>query len=680
MGAVPALLRTGWTLLALGLAVAALLPPPLAAQPRVDIRNASVTEPDAGPVQASLEVRLTAPSTDPVSVTYQPLTEGTPPPTIAAGCGGEADVVGPTGTVEFAPGDVSESVPVTVCGDPTDEPDEILRVRLMTVAGAVFGERTGRLTIVDNDEPAALPTVSIDDLTVPEGPGASTANLTVRLSAPSTQPVTVVATLGAGGTATAATSCVPGSDAAFAPRPVTINPGQPSATTPVGLCGDTTPEPDEAFSVTLVSPVNATLGDAIAAVTIQNDDLVPLRVSVRDTTVAEGDLGSRTVEVTLTLTRASTERVTVNYTGVSGGSALPGTCGSGGADVQLPSGSVRFDPGDVVESFPVTVCGDLAIESSESLLLRLTGATVATLANDRAVLTIQDDEAARAVVGRDDDIIAAVEPARPDLDVDVLGAQFLTQAAPNLAFHTTLENTGAFQASNVLLRLTLPEDVSFVRVENNQVGPCRQNGTDASGAVRVDCTAASLPTGAERGVQVIGRTVGSVPDSTQYVFAASVDPDNTIAETDERNNTSFLSVTVRAPADLAIISGGSAIPGGGGIIASPALVPSCAPNEIINVGLTVRNRGPNRSAPTVIAAEWPTGVAGVGPFSGGPPNPCFERCAVPALNSGQTTRIDLFARSVEQVLLLRARFRVEAPALDPVASNNSLTVTLCDNR
>lgn len=64
---------------------------------------------------------------------------------------------------------------------------------------------------------------------------------------------------------------------------VSFGPAENSKTITVNVAGDSTVEPDEGFTVTLSSPVNATIGTATATGTITNDDAAPVKF------LAEGD-------------------------------------------------------------------------------------------------------------------------------------------------------------------------------------------------------------------------------------------------------------------------------------------------------------------------------------------------------------------------------------------------------
>ena len=100
--------------------------------------------------------------------------------------------------------------------------------------------------------------------------GTTVANFTVTLSAqPGATPVTVNYATGNG------TAVAPGDYTAIASGSLTFSGTTTTQTIPVTVVGDTTVEPAETFTVTLSSPVGATLADGVATGTISNDDVPP---------------------------------------------------------------------------------------------------------------------------------------------------------------------------------------------------------------------------------------------------------------------------------------------------------------------------------------------------------------------------------------------------------------------
>lgn len=117
-----------------------------------------------------------------------------------------------------------------------------------------------------NTQPAPVPQLSINDITVTEGDiGTTNAVFTVNLSAPTTQTVTV-------NYATANNTATAYSDYYATSGSLTFAPGQTSQQIQVSLIGDANYEPDESFFVNLTNPTNATINDSQAVGTINNND------------------------------------------------------------------------------------------------------------------------------------------------------------------------------------------------------------------------------------------------------------------------------------------------------------------------------------------------------------------------------------------------------------------------
>ena len=261
---------------------------------------------------------------------------------------------------------------------------------------------------------------------------------------------------------------------------------------------------------------------------------------------------------------------------------------------------------------------------------------------------------------------------KADLTVSLAATgNFTTQVAPNLVYVVTANNSGDREAPNLLVRSTLPRDVQFVRVEENQLGTCAQNSTDSAGALQVNCTLSSLPAGASRHVRIVGRIVGSIPDRTQVTFATNVDPSNTVAERNDTNNTAFLLTTVRTPSDVQVT--GTVATNKGGTTFSDALQCFQRSSNRIAIQLTVKNNGPFASRATTVLITWPAGITSAAAAQ------CFDSCSVPALNSGQSTTIG--SVGIPNVDSVNASATVVVDSgnqlFDPVVSNNRITLKVC---
>ena len=137
-----------------------------------------------------------------------------------------------------------------------------------------------------NSATPANPCLTISNVSLPEGNSGTTSfNFAASLNVAAATNVTFTATT-ADGTATA-----PSDYTALSAAPFAITAGQLTTNVTVLVNGDTTPEPDETFTVTLSSVVGTNTGVLIAIGTIQNDDAVAISLSFSPTTLPAGTEG-----------------------------------------------------------------------------------------------------------------------------------------------------------------------------------------------------------------------------------------------------------------------------------------------------------------------------------------------------------------------------------------------------
>ena len=117
---------------------------------------------------------------------------------------------------------------------------------------------------------------------------------------------------------------------------------------------------------------------------------VPL-VSISDATVTEGDSGTTPAVFTVTLSRPSSNVVTVSY---STGSGLDynGWDAQPNVDYVSTSGTLTFLPGETSKTITVQVIGDTIPEANNKFAVNLGRPTNALLAHASAVGTIVDDD------------------------------------------------------------------------------------------------------------------------------------------------------------------------------------------------------------------------------------------------------------------------------------------------
>ena len=126
----------------------------------------------------------------------------------------------------------------------------------------------------------------------------------------------------------------------------------------------------------------------------------PVVMVTAPSVVAEGNSGVKVVSFPVTLSKASTSAVTVNYTTRDGTATLLD------GDYLAASGVLTFAAGETRKTISVTVVGDTRLEANETFSVELTAPTNAVLGRGEAAATIGNDDRAA--------------PPRPSF-VDVIG-------------------------------------------------------------------------------------------------------------------------------------------------------------------------------------------------------------------------------------------------------------------
>ena len=168
----------------------------------------------------------------------------------------------------IAPGQPSGTLAVPICDDVVREGNESFQVGLTGATNATIQDNVGVATITD-DEP--LPALSITrGVDTKEGLDAV---FVVHLGGPQT--IQTVSVHFATGPGTATTGACPGrtplplGDYVAQTGTLTFTPSVTSQQIVVPICSDRVSDPDEVFTVTLSTPVNARIANATGAATIK---------------------------------------------------------------------------------------------------------------------------------------------------------------------------------------------------------------------------------------------------------------------------------------------------------------------------------------------------------------------------------------------------------------------------
>ncbi|HEX3146257.1 MAG TPA: Calx-beta domain-containing protein [Pyrinomonadaceae bacterium] len=203
--------------------------------------------------------------------------------------------------------------------------------------------------------------------------------------------VTVIRTGDVSGTSTVdyATSdgtATAGSDYTATSGTLTFAPSQTSKTISIPIIDDRVFENGaENFTLTLSNAGGAVLTAASTVITISDNESQP-SVSVPSTFRAtEGNSGTKVFTIPVTLSNASVQTVSVNYTTADG-------TATAGSDYVATSGTLTFTPGTTSLPINVTVNGDTTIEPDETFQVRLTNVVNGFLSMAQSTVTIANDD------------------------------------------------------------------------------------------------------------------------------------------------------------------------------------------------------------------------------------------------------------------------------------------------
>jgi len=345
--------------------------------PSVSISDVSVVEGNSGTTPANFTISLSAPSGKTVSVSWK-TAQG------SATSGVDYAFIN-SSSVTFQAGQTSKTISVNVNGDTDPEPDETFLVTLFNPNELTVAKTQGTCTIINDDGAAPAGTLQFGAPTYSVNENIGQATISVKRTGGSNGPISVEY-------ATVAGSATSGSDYDDAGGTLSWGDGDTADKTfTVAIKDDSLNELNETINLNL-SKVSggAALGNASAVLTIMDDDPKPT-LSINDVSKAEGNSGTTNFDFTVTLSAASGQVVSIDYT-TFGVSAVPGS------DFQLASGTLTFSPGDTQKQLTVLVNGDTQDEPDQTFTVELSKPVNATYTKYDGLGTIVNDDAAGAPV------------------------------------------------------------------------------------------------------------------------------------------------------------------------------------------------------------------------------------------------------------------------------------------
>lgn len=224
------------------------------AQPAISVNDVSLTEGNTGTASAIFTVSLSNASSQTIAVNFQ----------TSDGSATASDYATASGTATFTPGQLTQTIIVTVNGETVFEPNETFNLGLSGASNATIADAQGVGTITNDD---TQPVISINDVSVAEGDsGTSNAGFSITLSNASSQTITV-------NFATANSTAIAGTHYVSTSGTVTFTPETTTQLVNVQVNGDLLNEAATlTFNINLSSATNASISDNQGVGTILDDD------------------------------------------------------------------------------------------------------------------------------------------------------------------------------------------------------------------------------------------------------------------------------------------------------------------------------------------------------------------------------------------------------------------------
>ncbi|MDY7004909.1 MAG: pre-peptidase C-terminal domain-containing protein [Cyanobacteriota bacterium] len=142
-------------------------------------------------------------------------------------------------------------------------------------------------------------------------------------------------------------------------------------------------ENNQNLTVNLSQTQNTQIENSKRIAAINNNDLA--EISIRDTTITEGDRGQKRARFTVTMDSETDENVKVNFTTVNG-------TAKAGSDYKRTQGTLNFRPGQTKKIISVPILGDTLDENNEKFQVVLSRPRNAKLGDKRAIANIIDND------------------------------------------------------------------------------------------------------------------------------------------------------------------------------------------------------------------------------------------------------------------------------------------------
>ncbi|MBV9927272.1 MAG: hypothetical protein JOZ96_19800 [Acidobacteria bacterium] len=290
--------------------------------------------------------------------------------------------------VTWDAGDTADkTVPLRIFQDTGHEENETVNLKVEAVTPGATAEpiQNATLTILDND-----PLVGFVSAAYSFNENAGTVSIPLERTGwtQGTTSVNINAPFGSAGAGAGS-----GDFTLLTPSPVVFAPGETTKTVTINLIDDAVNERDEAFFVEIAAVSGGQVARGRTDITILNDDPLPT-LSIADTSIVEGDAGTKQALFTVTRNGLIDRTVTVNVRTVDG------TAVAGEDYVSLGSQFItqlQIGPSAGSNTVSVSVFGDTIVEPNKTFSVEISQPVNATITRARADCEIQDNDTTTGV-------------------------------------------------------------------------------------------------------------------------------------------------------------------------------------------------------------------------------------------------------------------------------------------
>jgi len=288
------------------------------------------------------------------------------------------DYITASSTFTFAAGTTSGTISVTVVGDSTPEPDEIVQLNITSVTNCIAPVRLINGTILNDDLQLNLVNDSFYERDTTYGYKFP---IFQTVAAPSAAVVTYTVT---------SFSAVLGRDfILISNQSLTVNTTGTVTYIDFNILGDLVPQGDKFFQVTLTGCTGCVVGGSPSATVLLWEDDYSVAFSTPTYTVTETESAfNLTVSLTTSqplVTAGPNPEITIS---TADGSAIAGS------DYTARSATYRFASGDSSATFVVQILGDTISEPTETFTVSLSAPTGLKIGNpSTTTVTILDNDA-----------------------------------------------------------------------------------------------------------------------------------------------------------------------------------------------------------------------------------------------------------------------------------------------